>query len=106
MSKNYGNILGMDGNRSGNPATHFGRQMKKERLARGWTLRELSARTGIAFGHLSRIENGHRPPTGAIADVMDRVFPERKGWFREYYEDSKSSIPPGLLDLELTGAQG
>lgn len=59
-------------------------------------MRELAARTGINFSHLGRIENGHRPPTAVIADACDRVFPERNGWFREYYEDSKSAIPPGL----------
>jgi transcriptional regulator with XRE-family HTH domain len=76
--------------------THFGRQIKKERLARGWSLRELSARSGIDFSHLSKIEAGKRPPTAKVADAMDAVFPDRRGWFREYYEDSKSSIPPGL----------
>lgn len=89
-------MLHMAAHNGGNPATHFGRQMRKERMARGWTLRELAARTGINFSHLGRIENGHRPPTAAIADACDRVFPERNGWFREYYEDSKSAIPPGL----------
>jgi transcriptional regulator with XRE-family HTH domain len=84
----------MAGHNNGNPVTHFGRQVKKERLARGWSLRELSARSGISYAHLNRIENGHRPPTEAVADAMDRVFPERKRWFREFYEDSKSSIPP------------
>jgi transcriptional regulator with XRE-family HTH domain len=81
---------------NGNPSTHFGRQIKKERLARGWSLRELSARSGVDFSHLSKIEAGKRPPTAKVADAMDTVFPERKDWFREYYEDSKSSIPPGL----------
>ena len=81
---------------NGNLATHFGRQVRKERLARGWSLRELSARTGIDFSHLSRVEAGKRPPTEAIADAMDNVFPERTGWFREFYEDSKSAMPPGL----------
>jgi transcriptional regulator with XRE-family HTH domain len=81
---------------NGNLATHFGRQVRKERLARGWSLRELSARTRIDFSHLSRIEAGKRPPTEAIADAMDNVFPERMGWFREFYEDSKSAMPPGL----------
>jgi transcriptional regulator with XRE-family HTH domain len=70
--------------------------MRKERVARGWTLRELAARTGLNYSHLGRIENGHRPPTEAIADACDRVFPERRGWFREYYEESKSWMPPGL----------
>jgi len=81
---------------NGNLATHFGRQVRKERLARSWSLRELSARTGIDFSHLSRIEAGKRPPTEAIADAMDHVFPGRRGWFREFYDDSKSAMPPGL----------
>jgi transcriptional regulator with XRE-family HTH domain len=80
-----------------NPAfAHFGRQMKKERLARGWGLEELSRRTGLNMGHLSRIENGRRPPTEAVADVCDTVFPERRGWFREYLEDSRAWMPPGF----------
>jgi transcriptional regulator with XRE-family HTH domain len=79
-----------------NPSTHFGRQVKKERLAHGWSLRELSARSGIDFSHLSRIEAGKRAPTEAVADALDTAFPDRRGWFREFYEDSKSAIPPGL----------
>jgi transcriptional regulator with XRE-family HTH domain len=89
-------MTAMAANNSGNPATHFGRQMRKERQAHGWPQRELAARTGISFTHLSRIENGHRAPTEAIADALDAAFPERRGWFREFYEDSKSAIPPGL----------
>jgi hypothetical protein len=85
-------------NREASAATHFGRQMKKERLARGWGLRELAARTGIDFAHLSRIENGKRPPTEKLATACDAVFPERKGWFSEYYQESKSWTPPGFRD--------
>jgi transcriptional regulator with XRE-family HTH domain len=88
----------MAANNSGNPATHFGRQMRKERLAHGWTLRELAARTGISFTHLSRIETGHRPPTEAVAIACDRVFPERKGYFLEYYEESRTWMPAGFRD--------
>jgi transcriptional regulator with XRE-family HTH domain len=76
--------------------SHFGRQMRKERLARGWSLPELAARTGINHGHLSRIERGVRPPTENVADLCDEAFPERKGWFREYYEESKSWTPAGF----------
>ena len=86
----------MTENSNVNPATHFGRQMRKEREAHGWTLREFSARTGINFGNASRIENGHRPPTETVADACDRAFPERRGWFREYYEESKSWTPAGF----------
>jgi transcriptional regulator with XRE-family HTH domain len=84
----------------GNPATHFGRQMKKERVSRGWTLRDLSARTGINFSHLGRIENGHRPPTELVASACDRVFPERRGWFSEYYAElaTWSEVPAGFKD--------
>ena len=79
-----------------NPVAHFGKQLKKERLAHGWSLPELSRRTGIDAGHLSRIENGRRPPTEAIALACDAVFPGRRGWFLEYYEESKSWAPPGF----------
>jgi predicted transcriptional regulator len=64
---------------------HFGRQMRKERLARAWSLAEMARRSGIDAGHLSRVENGKRPPTEKIAQACDDVFPERKGWFTEYY---------------------
>ncbi len=89
-------MIGVAENNDANPATHFGRQMRKERIARGWTLREFSARTGVNFGNASRIENGRRPPTETVADACDAVFPDRKGWFREYYEESKSWMPAGF----------
>jgi transcriptional regulator with XRE-family HTH domain len=82
--------------KSSNPVSHFGRQLKKERLAHGWSLPEMSHRTGIDAGHLSRIENGKRPPTEAIALACDSAFPERRGWFSEYYEDSRTWAPPGF----------
>src|ERR1700722_17601016 len=78
--------------------THFGRQVRKERLARGWSIHERNARTGIAAGHLSRIENGKRPPTENIAAACDLVFPERRGWFTEYYQESRTWMPSGFRD--------
>ena len=86
MAVNNGNVA----------STHFGRQMRKERLAHGWTLREFNARTGIDMGQASRIETGRQPPTEKVADACDRVYPERRGWFREYYEESKSWVPAGF----------
>jgi transcriptional regulator with XRE-family HTH domain len=87
-------------NNGGNPATHFGRQMKKERLARGWSLREFSMRTGINIGHASRIENGKRPPTEKVAAACDVAFPERKGWFGEYYVELNewAEVPAAFKD--------
>jgi transcriptional regulator with XRE-family HTH domain len=83
---------------NGTPAHHFGKQIRKERLARGWSLPELSARTGINAGHLSRIETGRRPPTEHVARACDAAFPERKGYFLEYYEESRTWAPPGFRD--------
>jgi transcriptional regulator with XRE-family HTH domain len=78
-----------------NPASHFGRQVKKERLARGWTLPYLAEVTDIDNSHWSRIENGRRPPTEKIAKAVDRAFPERRGWFYEYWTELQawSEVP-------------
>ncbi|MGH3281038.1 MAG: helix-turn-helix domain-containing protein [Trebonia sp.] len=70
-----------------NPASHFGRQLKKERLGHGWSLDDLARETGIHPAHLSRIENGHRPPTEKVAKACDAAFPTRRGWFTEYWTE-------------------
>lgn len=71
-------------------AGHFGRQMKKERLARGWTLLELAQRTSLDAAHLGRVESGKRPPTMKVATALDAVFPERRHYFTEWLEESQS----------------
>lgn len=78
-----------------NPALHFGSQMRKCRQRRHWTLQELSEQSGIAVGHLSMLENGKRNPTSNIAGRIDHVFPERDGWFTDFYEDSQRFTAPG-----------
>jgi transcriptional regulator with XRE-family HTH domain len=90
----------MAANSANSAATHFGRQMKKERLAHGWSLREFAARTGIDYTTVSRVENGKRPPTEKVAAACDKMFPGRHGWFLEYYEESRhwGEIPPGFRD--------
>jgi transcriptional regulator with XRE-family HTH domain len=74
--------------------------MKKDRLAHGWSLQELSMRTAYDGAHLSRIENGLRPPTRALALACDVAFPERRGWFTDYYDESRqwAEVPPGFRD--------
>jgi transcriptional regulator with XRE-family HTH domain len=90
----------MAGDKDSSAATHFGRQMKKERLAHGWSLQELSGRTAYDAAHLSRIENGLRPPTRALAVACDAAFPERRGWFTDYYDESRkwAEVPAGFRD--------
>lgn len=88
----------MTANGSNSAATSFGRQMKKMRESNGWTLRELAARTGIDFTTLSRIENGKRPPNAKMAGACDRAFPELRGWFTDFYDSSRTWMPPGFRD--------
>lgn len=86
----------MAANNGGTPLTHFGKQVRKERLAHGWSLRDLASRSGLAAPYLSQIENGRRPPTEKVALACDDVFPERRGWFAEFYEESRSWMPAGF----------
>lgn len=89
------NIIFMPDNNGFSPATHFGKQVRKARKARGWSIHVLADKSGISAGHLSHIENGNRPPTDYIAICLDKVFPERQGWFLDYFHDSESWTPPG-----------
>ena len=65
-------------------------------------------RTAYDGAHLSRIENGLRPPTRALALACDVAFPERRGWFTDYYDESRqwAEIPYGFRDWARAGRQG
>ena len=65
-------------------------------MARGWTTRRFAAESGIDISTISLLENGKVAPNRRIAEACDRCFPNREGWFTEYFEDSQSWIPPGL----------
>jgi transcriptional regulator with XRE-family HTH domain len=79
-----------------NPVRYFGRQVRRARRAAGWTLTEFGQRIGYDPGQISRIENGKRPPTELFAQMCDRAFPDRDGWFSEFYAESRTWIatPP------------
>jgi transcriptional regulator with XRE-family HTH domain len=84
------------GDGTNNPVRYFGRQVRKERLAAGWTLAEFGQRAGYDPAHISRIERGERPATEVFAQMCDQTFPHRGGWFGEFYEESRTWIatPP------------
>ncbi len=71
-------------------AGHFGRELRRTRVARGWSTAEVARRTGLNPAHLSRIELGRRPPTEMIARALDQVFPEKQGWFSNWHNESQS----------------
>ncbi len=79
-----------------NPIRYFGHQVRRARRAAGWTLTEFGQRIGYDPGQISRIENGKRPPTELFAQMCDRAFPDRDGWFSEFYAESRTWIatPP------------
>lgn len=84
--------------RNRDAGSYFARQLKREREAAGWTLTELGRRSGIHPAHLGRIESGERPPTGKIADGLDRAWPHRHRFWRALYDDSQGwrEIPSGF----------
>jgi hypothetical protein len=90
-----------------NPVRYFGRQVRKARLAAGWTLAEFGQRIGYSCGAISRVENGNRPPTELFAQMCDRVFPDRDGWFGEFYAESRLWIatPPWFRNWVETHEQ-
>jgi hypothetical protein len=52
---------------------------------------ELAKQTGINGAHLGRIENGLRPPSVKVADALDKVFPERRGWYLLWLDDIRTA---------------
>jgi transcriptional regulator with XRE-family HTH domain len=82
---------GTNGKGTGGVAGHFGKQVRRDRLAHGWSIAELAQRTGLNAAHLSRIEGGRRPPTARIADALDRVFPDRRGWYLQWLDDIRTA---------------
>jgi transcriptional regulator with XRE-family HTH domain len=68
---------------------YFGKQVRKARLAHGWTMAGLGQQIGYDTGQISRVETGKRPGTALFAEMCDRVFPEKDGWFTGYLEEAK-----------------
>jgi transcriptional regulator with XRE-family HTH domain len=81
----------MNGSITGGVAGHFGRQVRRDRLAHGWSIAELARRAQLNAAHLSRIEHGHRPPTARIAAALDEVFTERRGWYLTWLEETRTA---------------
>jgi DNA-binding XRE family transcriptional regulator len=84
------------GESASNPVRYFGRQVRGARRRAGWTLAEFGQRIGYDPGQISRVENGKRPPTELFARMCDQAFPDRGGWFSEFFAESRTWIatPP------------
>jgi transcriptional regulator with XRE-family HTH domain len=79
-----------------NPARHFGREVRRARLAAKMTLADFGQALGYDPGQISRVERGVRPPAEKFAQLCDKVFPERDGWFERFYRESQqwAATPP------------
>jgi transcriptional regulator with XRE-family HTH domain len=84
-------MTGTSGSNLSGVAGHFGRQVRRDRLAHGWSITELARRAKLDAAHLSRIENGRRPPTARIAAALDSVFTERRGWYLTWLEETRTA---------------
>jgi transcriptional regulator with XRE-family HTH domain len=84
-------MAGTNGSGAGGVAGHFGRQVRRDRLAHGWSIAELARRAKIDAAHLSRVENGRRPPTARIAAALDGVFTEHRGWYLTWLEETRTA---------------
>jgi transcriptional regulator with XRE-family HTH domain len=84
-------MSGTNGSSTRGVAGHFGRQVRRDRLAHGWSIADLARRAKIDAAHLSRVENGRRPPTARIAAALDKVFTERRGWYLTWLEETRTA---------------
>jgi transcriptional regulator with XRE-family HTH domain len=84
-------MTGTSGRNGKGVAGHFGRQLRRDRLAHGWSITELAKRTKLDAAHLGRIENGLRPPSVRVADALDKVFTERRGWYLQWLDDIRTA---------------
>jgi transcriptional regulator with XRE-family HTH domain len=84
-------MTGNPGRNGKGVAGHFGRQMRRDRLAHGWSMTELAKHTGLNGAHLGRIESALRPPSVKVADALDKVFPERRGWYLQWLDDIRTA---------------
>lgn len=84
-------MAGTNGSSTGGVAGHFGRQVRRDRLAHGWPIAELARRAKLDAAHLSRVENGRRPPTARIAAALDGVFTEHRGWYLTWLEETRTA---------------
>ncbi|MEV8630594.1 helix-turn-helix transcriptional regulator [Streptosporangium sp. NPDC051023] len=108
------------------PRIRFGTELRKFRLAAGFSQRKLSETIHLSISQLSMLENGHRSPTLALAgkvdealnlgttltgllDRLNRAEAQLPRWFRPWLDFEREAeslriwealIVPGLLQTE------
>ena len=82
------------------PARYFGREVRRARMAAKMSLAELGQVIGYHPSQVSRVERGVRADTEKFAQMCDKAFPERAGWFHRFYLESRqwAATPPWFRD--------
>jgi len=82
-----------------NPAG-LGQRLKRMRLDKGWTLEDMSQKTGVARSTLSKIENGQMSPT---YDVLQRIASGSNFDLVELFDARRQNVPFGRRSLTRKG---
>ena len=53
---------------------HIGQKILEARTSRGWTQRQLSAKTGLSIQHIGNIEKGRGNPSAKAVRVFESAF--------------------------------
>ena len=70
----------------------LGRRLKTVRLARGMTLKDVEARSGISMTHTSKIERGMASPTIHALEKLARALDKTLAYFVEDMDLSEVSV--------------
>ena len=78
----------------------LGHRLKRVRIDKGWTLKEVSERTGVARSTLSKIENGQMSPT---YDVLQKITRGVDLDIVELFDQRRQNAPFGRRSVTRSG---
>ncbi|MDH2346076.1 XRE family transcriptional regulator [Bradyrhizobium sp. SSUT18] len=78
----------------------LGHRLKRVRTDKGWTLKEVSERTGVARSTLSKIENGQMSPT---YDVLQKITRGIDLDIVELFDQRRQNAPVGRRSVTRSG---
>jgi transcriptional regulator with XRE-family HTH domain len=95
---------------SASPLHHFGSELRRAREEADMTLTEFGALVPCDNSTVSRIEAGLIAPDLHLAEVADRAFPQARGWFRRFFNDSQEwngngALAPAFRDFAADEAE-
>ena len=79
----------------------FGRTIQVLRTHQGWSRSELAKRAGISYSYLSALENGTKPPSGKMQQVLAGALGVK---MHELIAAAESRLHPTGPDADLTRA--